>query len=68
MEVFHNPFARHPASFELLPEAQHWFLDGSEWQRAPVYEKSILWSQTIITDADKPMPTLQDWLDLNDHT
>jgi hypothetical protein len=68
MEVFHNPFARHQASFELLPETRHWFLDGGEWQCASVYETSILWSQTIITDADKPAPTLQDSLDLNGRT
>ncbi len=67
MEVFHNPFARYPASFDLLPEAQHWFLDGGEWQCASVYETSILWSQTLITDADKPMPTVQEWLDASEH-
>jgi hypothetical protein len=68
MEVFHNPFARQPASFELLPEAQHWFLDRREWQCASVYETSILWSQTAITDVDKPGPTLQDWPGLSDRT
>lgn len=35
MEVFHNPFTRHPAPHDLLPEATHWF--GSK-----------LWSQTYI--------------------
>lgn len=60
MEVFHNPFARHPVPFELLPEAQHWFEEKGEWQCSAVYEASILWSQTRITDADKPAPTLQD--------
>jgi hypothetical protein len=25
LEVFHNPFARYPVPFELLPEATHWF-------------------------------------------
>ncbi|WP_105436234.1 hypothetical protein [Neorhizobium tomejilense] len=60
MEVFHNPFARHPVPFELLPEAHHWFEEKGEWQCSSVYEASILWSQTRITDADKPAPTLQD--------
>jgi hypothetical protein len=63
MEVFHNPFARHPVPFELLPEAQHWFEENGEWQCSSIYEASILWSQTTITDADKPAPTLQDLLD-----
>lgn len=63
MEVFHNPFAHHPIPFDLLPEAQHWFEEDGEWQCSSVYETSILWSQTRITDADKPAPTLQDLLD-----
>ncbi|MBW9113424.1 hypothetical protein JNB88_07150 [Rhizobium cauense] len=63
VEVFHNPFACHPVPFELLPEAQHWFEADGEWQCSSVYETSILWSQTWITDADKPAPTLQDVLE-----
>lgn len=63
MEVFHNPFARHPVPFELLPEAQHWFEANGEWQCSSVYETSILWSQTWVTDADKPAPTLQDFME-----
>lgn len=59
IEVIHNPFARHPVPLELLPEAQHWFEVDGEWQCSSVYETSILWSQTWITDADKPAPTLQ---------
>lgn len=62
MEVFHNPFARHPIPFELLPEAQHWFEDNGEWQCSSVYEASISWSRTLITDADKPAPKLQDFM------
>ena len=45
MEVFHNPFARHPASFELLPEATHWHEEDGERLCSTVYETSILWSQ-----------------------
>lgn len=62
MEVFHNPFARYPASFELMPEAQHWYQDKGEWLCSAAYETSILWSNTRITDADKPAPTLADFL------
>lgn len=66
MEVFHNPFATHSVSFDLLPEAQHWFLENGEWRCTSVYEKSILWSQTQITDVDMPAPTLQKWLDASE--
>ncbi len=61
MEVFHNPFARDPVPFELLPEAQHWFENDGEWQCSSVYEASVLWSQTLITNADKPAATLQNF-------
>ena len=62
MEVFHNPFARHPALFELLPEATHWFDEGGEMMCRSHYPYSILWSQTLIQDADQPMPRLEDFL------
>ena len=61
LEVFHNPFARHPVSVELLPEATHWFEQDGEWLCSSVYDTSILWSRTIITDSDKPAPTLADF-------
>ncbi|MGV2981964.1 hypothetical protein ACERNI_17485 [Camelimonas sp. ID_303_24] len=62
MEVFHNPFALHPVSFDLLPEATHWFEQDGEWMCSSVYEASILWSQTLITGTDKPAPKLDDFL------
>ncbi|MCV9967711.1 hypothetical protein OIU34_38480 [Pararhizobium sp. BT-229] len=65
MEVFHSPFARHPVPIELLPEAQHWFEEDGEWMCSSVYEASILWSQTHITDADKPPPSLGDFTSLD---
>jgi hypothetical protein len=62
LEVFHNPFAQHPVPLALLPEATHWFeKDGKKVCRS-VYATSILWSQTLITDADKPAPQLSDLL------
>jgi hypothetical protein len=40
LEVFHNPFARHPVPFALLPEATHWFdLEGERVCRS-VYATS----------------------------
>ncbi|WP_176538939.1 hypothetical protein [Rhizobium sp. J15] len=68
IEIFHNPYARYPVRFELLPEAQHWFKADGEWQCSSVYETSILWSQTWVTDADKPAPTLQQVLEAKRRT
>lgn len=62
LEVFHNPFARHPVPFELLPEATHWFDQDGELMCRAHYPHAILWSQTMILDADKPMPRLEDFL------
>ncbi|MBO9501646.1 hypothetical protein [Brevundimonas sp. A19_0] len=62
MEVFHNPFARHPVPFELLPEATHWFDQDGEMMCRAHYPHAILWSQTLIQDADAPMPRLGDFL------
>lgn len=61
LEVFHNPYAKHPASLELLPEATHWFEHDGELMCSSVYEHSILWSSTLITNLDKPAPSLADF-------
>ena len=62
LEVFHNPFATHPMPFELLPEATHWFeLDGERICRS-IYATSILWSQTLVQDADQHLLTLEEIL------
>jgi len=61
LEVFHNPYARHPTPHELLPEATHWFEQEGEMVCTSVYEHSILWSTTMITDMDKPAPSLADF-------
>lgn len=66
LEVFHNPFARRPLPFELLPEASHWAeLDG-ELLGSSFYETSILWSRTLIQPADEPMPDLRDFTGTGD--
>lgn len=62
MEVFHNPFARHPVPHGLLPEATHWFEEGGEKVCRSFYEPSILWSTTHVTDGDKPPLRLEDFL------
>ena len=61
LEVFHNPFARNPVPFELLPEATHWFEEDGERLCRSFYATSILWSQTIITDCTQPAPQLDDF-------
>ncbi len=66
LEMFHNPFARHPVPFELLPEATHWFEQEREKICRSAYATSILWSQTLITDLDKPAPRLEDFIAKDD--
>lgn len=62
LEVFHNPFAQHPVGFDLLPQATHWFNWDGEVICSTIYEHSILWSRTIILNADDRVPTLQDFM------
>jgi len=66
MEVFHNPFARHPVPKSLLPEATHWFERDGETICESAYENSILWSQTMIQNQNDRMPSLDDFLPKND--
>lgn len=66
LEVFHNPFARHPVPLELLPEATHCFEEGGEQVCRSFYATSILWSMTLITDLEKPEPRLEDLLAKSD--
>ena len=62
LEVFHNPYARHPVPFEVLPEATHWFEHDREQVCRSIYATSILWSQTLIQDEEQPAPRLEDFL------
>lgn len=57
LEVFHNPFARHPIRRELLPEATHWFEREGAIDDEAFYDTSILWSRTLILNKQDPMPT-----------
>jgi hypothetical protein len=66
LEVFHNPYARHPLPFELVPEATHWFDQAGEITCAAFYKHSILWSQTMtLKDSDR-IPRLEDLVRRND--
>ncbi|MFC3673111.1 hypothetical protein [Novosphingobium pokkalii] len=66
LEVFHNPFARHPLPTELLPEASHWLEVDGAMDCRHYYDTGILWSRSLIIAADDPMPTyetLPAWLE-----
>ena len=62
VEVFHNPFARHPVPFELLPEVTHWFVEDGERICCSHYATSILWSQTRIQGVTMPPLRLEDMI------
>ena len=61
LEVFHNPYARHPVPRALLSEATHWFDDDGDITCEAHYETSVLWSKTIIQNDTDRMPTLEDF-------
>lgn len=46
LEVFHNPLARYPIAFDLLPGATHWFERGGEIECSTIWEWSVLASVT----------------------
>jgi hypothetical protein len=48
LEVYHNPLARHPMPFELLPGCTHWFERGGEIVCTAVHERTVLASISII--------------------
>lgn len=60
LEVFHNPYARHPVPRETVPEATHWFERDGEMVCAAHYETSVLWSQTMVQSDSDRMPKLED--------
>ncbi|WP_236469629.1 hypothetical protein [Pseudomonas syringae] len=60
LEVFHNPYAKHPFPRTLLPEANHWFQGGGNIECASHYKTAILSSQTLVLPRDKPIPSLEE--------
>lgn len=59
MEVIHNPFATYPIPNALFPEATHWRMIDGEGVCSAFYPYSILRSRTLVLNADKPTPTLE---------
>lgn len=62
LEFFHNPYARHRVSLDLVPEATHWFDQDGDRVCRSVYKHSVLWSRTMILNKDDKVPTLQDFM------
>jgi hypothetical protein len=50
-----------PFSMEMLPAATHWFEQNGEYVCRSGYEKSILWSKTIVNREDQRAFTLADF-------
>jgi len=48
LEVFHNPLAKYPVSFDLIPGATHWFERDGEIECSTIWEASVLASMTHI--------------------
>jgi hypothetical protein len=48
LEVLHNPLAKYPIDFNLIPGATHWFEKDGELQCSSVWEWSVLSSITIL--------------------
>lgn len=62
MEVFHNPYARHPIPDALLPEATHWRKVNGEVICRAFYPYSILYSTTRVQPIVDPVPTIEEIL------
>lgn len=60
MEVFHNPNAKHPLDRALLPEAAHWLPVDGVMDCQTFFKNTVLRSRTLIQNADKPVPTVDD--------
>ena len=46
LEVYHNPLARHPIDFEVLPGATHWFESNGDIVCSTIWKNSVLSSVT----------------------
>ncbi len=54
LEVFHNPQAKHPIQFGLIPGATHWFERDGEIECNTIRANSIIPSTTHLRIADEP--------------
>jgi len=52
LEVYHNPLARHPIPFDLIPGATHWFEQNGEIVCSTMWENTVLSSVTHLIEVD----------------
>jgi hypothetical protein len=57
LEVFHNPEAAYPISFDLIPGATHWFERNGDIECCSIWANSVLASVTHLRMSDKPAKT-----------
>lgn len=48
LEVFHNPLAKHPIQFDLIPGATHWFERDGDIECNTIWANSVLSSVTRV--------------------
>lgn len=48
LEVFHNPLAKHPIQFDLIPGATHWFERNGDIECNSIWANSVLSSVTRV--------------------
>ena len=54
LEVFHNPQAKHPIPFDLIPGATHWFERDGDIECNTIWANSVISSITHLRMADEP--------------
>lgn len=54
LEVFHNPLAAYPISFDLIPGATHWFERDGDIECNTIWANSVLASVTHVRTTKKP--------------
>lgn len=57
LEVFHNPQAKHPIPFDLIPGATHWFERDGDIECSTIWANSVISSITHLRMAGKPEKT-----------
>ena len=55
--MFHNPLAKHPIPFDLIPGATHWFERDGDIECSTIWANSVLSSITQLRMAGKPAIT-----------
>ena len=54
IEVFHNPQAKHPIPFDLIPGATHWFERDGDIEWNTIWANSVMSSITHLRMAGEP--------------